>query len=174
MLTALFLFFPRFRAEAFRGLAPPALPPRFGRGKNWPAAAFLFADALLTVSLLTAILIHFFPAAAEAVSPAGLAERFRFGKLAFWGLAVAAAPAYEEILFRGLLAGGLARWMPPWTAVLLTAAAFGAFHGRVAALPTAALSLFLSAAYAKTGTLFAPMALHAAYNAAALALAAVR
>lgn len=171
MLTALLCLFPRFRAAALRDLSAPGWPIRAGRGKNWPAAAFLFADALLTVSLVTAVLLHFFPAAGEAMSPATQAERFRFGNVAFCVLAVAVAPLWEEAVFRGMLAGGLARWTGPVAAVALAAAAFGAMHGAVAALPTAVLSLFLSAAYAKTGTLWGAYALHALYNAAALALA---
>lgn len=170
MLTALLCLFPSFRAAALRDLSAPGWPIRFGRGKNWPATAFLFFDALLTVSLLTAAILHFFPAAADAMSPAGWTERCRFGKAAFLVLVVGVSPVLEEILFRGLLAGGLARWMKPAAAVAITAVVFGASHGAVAALPTAVVSLFLSAAYAKTGTLFAPMALHALYNAAALAL----
>ena len=171
MLTALLCLFPRFRAEALRDLAAPGWPIRFGRGKHWPSAAFLLFDALFTVSLLTAAVLHFCPAAEEAMSPAAQAENFRFGKVAFFFLAVVVAPLWEEAVFRGLLAGGLARWTGPVAAVPLAAVAFGAMHGAVAFLPTAALSLFLSAAYAKTGTLRAPVLLHACYNALALLLA---
>lgn len=171
MLTALLCLFPRFRAEALHDLPAPGWPIRFGRGKHWRSAAFLLVDALFTVSLLTAAILHFFPAAEEAMSPADKAEGFRFGKGAFCFLAVAVAPLWEETVFRGLLAGGLARWTGPVAAVVLAAVAFGAMHGAVAFLPTAALSLFLSAAYAKTGTILGAYALHALYNATALALA---
>jgi len=171
MLTALLFLFPRFRAAALRELSPPPFPPRFGRGRQWPAVALLLPDAFLTVSLLSLAIVSLRPAAAEALSPARLAEGFRFGKAAFWLFATSLVPLYEEFLFRGVLSGGLAPLTGPKPAVVLTALAFGLLHGPVAFLPTAVFSLFLSAAYAKTGSLWAAVALHALYNAAALALA---
>lgn len=44
---------------------------------------------------------------------------------------VVAAPVVEEVIFRGLMLNRLARAMPGWAAVLVSAAIFGACHGEL-------------------------------------------
>ena len=86
--------------------------------------------------------------------------------------AVIDAPVAEEALFRGLLLPVLVRHAGPVAGLALVAASFAALHG-VESLPAlAAFSVALSLAYARTGTLLVPMAMHALFNAANLALVA--
>ncbi|HTB98209.1 MAG TPA: type II CAAX endopeptidase family protein [Terracidiphilus sp.] len=83
----------------------------------------------------------------------------------------ASAAIVEEILFRAFLFRVLSMAIGTWAAVLITAAFFGAMH---AANPGATLSssaaialeagVLLAAAYAITGRLWMPIALHFGWN----------
>lgn len=81
--------------------------------------------------------------ALESLVSAGDAARF-----AWLLVLVALAPAVcEELAFRGVLLGAFARRMPAWSAILVSAALFGAFHlsyeTAIRFLPTAWLGLVL-------------------------------
>jgi len=96
----------------------------------------------------------------------------RTGRASVW-LAVAAAMAVavllEELLFRGLLLGGLsgaAGWMR-WLAALPLSVLFGLLHlpqGRLGVVGAGLLSLVLSALFLLTGGLFAPFVAHYLIN----------
>lgn len=78
-----------------------------------------------------------------------------------------AAPLGEEMLFRGLLQQTLLRRFPK-SGLILASALFGAAHlSLYAFLPTFLLGLMLGTV-CRRHSLFAAMALHGAYNAAAL------
>jgi membrane protease YdiL (CAAX protease family) len=75
------------------------------------------------------------------------------------------APVVEEITFRGLLFGALAPRLGVVASAVLTAVLFGAVHGDLVLFPTlAALGLINAFAYAATGNLWVPIALHAFNN----------
>ena len=86
--------------------------------------------------------------------------------------AVIVAPVAEEALFRGLLLPLLVRHAGAVAGVALTALGFAALHGLESLPALAVFSVALSLAYARTGTLLVPMAMHALFNAANLALVA--
>jgi membrane protease YdiL (CAAX protease family) len=76
------------------------------------------------------------------------------------------APVVEEIIFRGLLFGALAPRLGVVAGALITALLFGAVHGDLVLFPTLAALGFVNAlAYAATGNLWVPIALHALNNA---------
>ena len=101
--------------------------------------------------------------------------------------AVVVAPLSEELLFRGhgqtILRAGLARLggyhptdpdgpapsVPPawatWGAIVLASALFAAVHDPWTWPPIFLLSMGLGWAYERTGNLWAPVAIHAAFNA---------
>lgn len=81
------------------------------------------------------------------------------------GLAVLAAPVFEEFIFRGLLFGGLRRSMGVRQAMLASAAVFAIVHPPLSMLPVFVLGLCAALAYEGTGSLLAPMITHALYNA---------
>ena len=85
------------------------------------------------------------------------------------GLTVLAAPLCEEFIFRGLLQGGLRRSLPAWQAIAFSAALFAIVHPPLSMLPVLVLGLCAGWAYERSGTLAAPMLVHAGYNAAILA-----
>jgi membrane protease YdiL (CAAX protease family) len=87
-----------------------------------------------------------------------------FGMIAVF--AVAIAPPFEELAFRGLLHSGLRTRFRPVHASLLSAFVFAAYHMNLDAIPAIfLLGLFLAYLRERTGGLTAPIAAHACYNA---------
>jgi ABC-2 type transport system permease protein len=84
-------------------------------------------------------------------------------------LAIAAAPIFEEFIFRGLLFGGLRRSMGAIPAILASAAVFAIVHPPASMIPVFGLGLCAAFAYERSKILLAPMLAHAIYNAAVLA-----
>ncbi|MCB9876247.1 MAG: CPBP family intramembrane metalloprotease [Planctomycetes bacterium] len=80
-------------------------------------------------------------------------------------LAVVAAPLIEELLFRGLVFGGLVRSVRPWLAVLWSAGLFMVVHPMHAWLPVGLMGLAAAVIVQRTGFLPAAMVTHAVYNA---------
>lgn len=102
------------------------------------------------------------------------------GVLAIVVSAVLVAAVLEEVLFRGLLQSVLLAWWGPawrWTIVVVAAALFAVIHLGAAswnALPTLfVLGLILGWLYERTGSLWPPILLHAAFNAFNIALVMV-
>lgn len=86
-------------------------------------------------------------------------------------LAVVLAPVVEEILFRGMLLPALAKRFGVTAAVLVTAMVFSSIHAHVPSLvPLFILSASLSLAYLGTGSLVAPMVMHALFNSVTVSL----
>lgn len=86
-------------------------------------------------------------------------------------LIVVVAPLAEEIFFRGFFFGGLRSAMPLVPAALISGALFGSIHlagGNFAAAGLlSVLGVLLAWLYERTGSLWAPIALHAVNNALA-------
>ncbi len=152
---------PRAAVRAELGLALP---------RPWAAVLSLFALAAFAAA---------YDALARRlgrpVAPESMVAAYRTaGWLpAFWLAAVAAAPLFEETLFRGLLLGGLRRSrLGAAGAALLTAAAFALPHLQYDLYDVAAvfvLGLLLAAVRLATGSTLLTIALHAASNLFALA-----
>ncbi len=87
------------------------------------------------------------------------------GLMAF--TAVIVAPLCEEIVFRGYLYPVAKRFCGPWVAAFCTALFFSAAHGALTALlPLFLFGLVLVFLYEKTGSIWAPIAVHFCFNAA--------
>ena len=82
---------------------------------------------------------------------------------------VAAAPIFEEYVYRGVLLRGLLGDVRPAVAILVSAAVFTLSHPPVAVLPVFVLGLATALAYRMTGRLAAPILTHMVYNAVVLA-----
>jgi membrane protease YdiL (CAAX protease family) len=80
-------------------------------------------------------------------------------------LTVAAAPVFEEFIFRGLIFGGLRRTLGLGVSVIASAAIFAIVHPPFAVLPVFVLGLAAALIYDRTRLLIAPIAAHAVYNA---------
>lgn len=85
-------------------------------------------------------------------------------------LVAALAGLAEEVLFRGVLQGELARRLPDFLALVLTSAAFGLAHFLTLsyALLAALAGLYLGTLYWVQGNLLVPIVAHALYDLVAL------
>jgi membrane protease YdiL (CAAX protease family) len=81
-------------------------------------------------------------------------------------LAAAVAPFMEEVVFRGLLYGGLRRARSPMFALVVSSVLFGLVHTPPlsAVLPMVAFGFFLGTLMERTGSLLACFVAHAAFN----------
>jgi membrane protease YdiL (CAAX protease family) len=79
-------------------------------------------------------------------------------------------PVCEEIAFRGLLFGGLRRFMPPAVAMVVSSILFGLLHEPSVVIPVAALGLLLAWSYERSGSLLVPCVIHALHNTVTLAI----
>lgn len=85
--------------------------------------------------------------------------------------AVVVAPLCEEAIFRGYVYPVVKRFAGPWLAAAGSALLFAAAHSHAVGLvPLWGLGLILVAAYERTGSLWAPVAVHACFNGATVGL----
>ncbi|GLH74490.1 hypothetical protein GETHLI_29920 [Geothrix limicola] len=141
-------------------------PGRVGRDLAW-GGAFLSLAVLMvmTVALVSNLILK-----PDQSPQRDLQEMLR--SLSGWGpnlalfLTVAGlAPFFEELMFRGFLLPVLARRQPMALALLLSALLFGAIHLQPAGLPTlGTLGWVMGLAMRQTGSLRAPILVHACWN----------
>ncbi|HEY3320653.1 MAG TPA: type II CAAX endopeptidase family protein [Planctomycetota bacterium] len=91
---------------------------------------------------------------------------------AWWlaGLAVFAAPLFEEYIFRGLVYRGMRSTMRPAVAILASAAIFAIVHPPISALPVFVLGAMAAVAFEKSRLIIAPILAHMVYNAVVVGL----
>jgi membrane protease YdiL (CAAX protease family) len=80
-------------------------------------------------------------------------------------LAIAAAPVFEEFIFRGLIFGGLRRSLSPPIAAVASAAFFAIVHPPAAVIPVFVMGVCAALIYERTRVLVSLMLVHALYNA---------
>lgn len=78
--------------------------------------------------------------------------------------AVAAAPLFEELLFRVMLQSCLTEAMDPLQAILLSSLIFAFSHGEIDAIPLFPLALILGMLFQRTGSYWAVVTAHALFN----------
>jgi membrane protease YdiL (CAAX protease family) len=88
-------------------------------------------------------------------------------------LAVAAAPIFEEFIFRGLIFGGLRRSLGLSASVLASAAIFALVHPAPSVIPVFGLGVAAALVYERTRFLVGPMVVHAVYNGGVVAFQAL-
>lgn len=105
------------------------------------------------------------------------ADSGTLGMLAFAILVAVIAPIAEEIFYRGMVFRALANGVGIWLAAIISGVLFGAVHidsleseRLLQVIPLGLLGIFFAILYAWSGTLFAPIALHATNNALAVAV----
>jgi membrane protease YdiL (CAAX protease family) len=146
-------------------------------GVRWTAGSRRFAAALVVAPALGIALgaaalayaraiVHVLPANGvhEAIAkglPTGDARWFVV-------TAVASAPLFEEIIFRGFMYKALRRSWPGWAAALASGAAFAACHPPVAVAPILVLGIVAAALVEWSTSIIAPVLLHTTYNAVVL------
>jgi membrane protease YdiL (CAAX protease family) len=92
-------------------------------------------------------------------------------RLDYLVIALAAALG-EEVFFRGLVQPGLANWIGPWSALLLTSVLFGAAHwiAPTYSLLATLAGIYLGGFMLVSGNLLVPMIVHFLYDYVALAV----
>jgi membrane protease YdiL (CAAX protease family) len=85
-------------------------------------------------------------------------------------IATVAAPFVEEMVFRGFLFNALLKYMPVWSAAVLSGLIFGISHFSLSAfVPLGCSGIVLAYVYYLSGSLTAAMLTHALFNAVNLA-----
>jgi ABC-2 type transport system permease protein len=133
------------------------------RALLWGVAGGLAAALVGVAYLLVIARLGWFP------SPGGGLALTPTTMIWLGALAVAAAPVFEEFIFRGLIFGGLRRSLGLSGAMLASAAVFAIVHPPISVAPVFFLGLSAALVYERTKMLAAPMAVHAIYNAVILA-----
>lgn len=131
-------------------------------------AAFSGLALWLVSVLVNAVWIQAFGANPQSLIVSVAAHR-GLGALAL-DLATGAvvAPFAEELLFRGLIFGGLWQRLPFFAAASASALLFAAAHGLAVIAPIFVLGIGLAYVYARTGTIWSSMLAHGLVNAISL------
>jgi membrane protease YdiL (CAAX protease family) len=138
-------------------------------GFRRPGRAFLWVVPLGLVAAYAVGIVHDVIVHPEQQAIVSQFPRSLVGALAFILVAVVLAPLFEEIVFRGFLFRGLANSFGWVWAALASAGIFGIAHLQLDVfVPLAALGFFLAWSYRRTGSLWAPIAMHAVFNAIAV------
>lgn len=72
----------------------------------------------------------------------------------------------EELLFRGVIQGGLSGWLGPWPALILASVFFGLMHALTRAyfIVATLMGLYLGLFFMWTGNLLIPILIHFLYD----------
>jgi hypothetical protein len=134
------------------------------RGLAWALTAFA---VYFWVTIVVSLLVSFIPGFnSEQEQNVGFNDVTTVSEyiMAFVGLVIL-PPIFEEVLFRGYLFGRLRRYIGFWFSTIVTSIAFGLVHGQWnVGVDTFVLSIFLCFLREYTGSLWAPMLLHALKN----------
>jgi hypothetical protein len=86
-------------------------------------------------------------------------------------MAVIVAPVAEEFIFRGYFYGVIRRYGGRIPAILTSSLLFAAIHAHLPSMPgLGILAIILCLLYERTGSLWAPIAMHACFNATTIAI----
>ncbi len=150
----------RWRGPVFRALRMTG----YGFERIWRPALVTVAGYLLVIvyTIIVTVLDIDFLKPSESVPTSIL--RDPWGLAIFGFIAVLAAPISEEILFRGLVFGGLVRW-GFWPAALISGIGFSLAHLDPGTLiPFTLIGMALAWAFWSTGSLWDAILAHAFFN----------
>lgn len=138
--------------------------------QGWPKGVLFALGSLLAaypVIIFAASVPHLFGAKSESqdiVQYLQTVTGFQHRVLLIL-MAAVVAPMAEETIFRGYLHGVLRKYAGRWPSILVVSLIFAAMHGHLPALvPLFILAVALSVVYECTGSLWAPMLMHATFN----------
>jgi len=172
-VTVLVVVARRVRVAAWLGL----------RWRGWPHVLWIAPAAVAAMwTLLIALKLGGYMEWMESLGGETAQDTVRFlqssqdplglGLMAF--AAVIVAPICEETVFRGYLYAAAKRFAGPGAAAVCSALLFAVAHGQLATLlPLFVLGLLLVWLYERTGSLWAPVAVHFCFNGATVLLQAI-
>jgi membrane protease YdiL (CAAX protease family) len=146
------------------------------RWKRWPWVFLIAPGAVMVIWLLSGLLYEIgYMDWMESLGAEKMQETVKLlqestnpqalALMAF--AAVVAAPLCEEIVFRGYLYPVAKRFSGQWVAALSSSLLFACAHGSLSALlPLFLFGIVLVYIYEKTGSLWAPVAVHFCFNSA--------
>ena len=166
LVTWLFVFRPRALA-ALPSFIGPDVRRAIGSGIGWGVLAWFGAMAVSAVVVLVLESV--------GVTPEPQAAEQAIASVEPWLVVVAIvilAPIAEEVFFRGVVYNAWLRERGPRWAFIGSSALFAVIHASlVAVLPILLLGMVLAWIYRRTGSLLAPIFLHATFNGMSVALA---
>ncbi len=158
-------------ALLFARLATAPRPRHFGLHgtRFWPAVGWTLL-AWLAFYVLTALwltVIGTDPPEDDIIQQLGVDDS-TVALVAVAILVCVIAPITEEFFFRGYFFGALCNWRGIWPAAIITGIVFGGIHAGSSdvafLLPLAFFGFALCLLYARTGSLYPPIVLHAINN----------
>lgn len=156
VLAVLLVFFLARRRRPLQEVGLHPVPGRAAAGAVG-AAPLLYAVITLALSLLPTAWLQDYSQASAPLS--------NTGTLPFLSVALV-APVVEEVIFRGLIQSRLARALPGWPAVLLSALAFALCHGQPVWMGYAfLLGLVLGIMAWRAGSILPSVITHVVFNA---------
>ena len=156
VLAVLLVFFLARRRRPLQEVGLRPVPGQAAAGAAG-AAPLLYAVITLALSLLPTTWLQDYSQASAPLSNTGV--------LPFLSVALV-APVVEEVIFRGLIQSRLARALPGWPAVLLSALAFALCHGQPVWMGYAfLLGLVLGIMAWRAGSILPSVITHVVFNA---------
>ena len=163
-LVATWLAWRRIPWRVAFGIRLRELPGRFAQGMAYILATM---PVLLVYTLLYQMVLQLtgYETDLQDVAYAMSEEPQLWMRVYFVVFATVIAPVFEEILFRGIGLGVLAKRFGTGVSIAIVSVAFALVHGHVPSLvPLFLLSVAFSTAYILTGSLLVPMVMHALFN----------
>ncbi len=139
------------------------------RRPTWPAVRPVFGAYVLALPLLVVLSMRFRADQAQSLVR-DLSEGDGTFRAAVFLMAVVVTPFFEELVFRGLLQGGLRRYLPPAGAVVVSSLLFALVHPAAVLVPILMLALLLGWAFERTKSVWVPIGVHFLHNGVAFAL----
>lgn len=144
------------------------IDPAAGTRWNWQAAGWGLAGTLPMVGMLPLLVRSSWPPLKRLVSLIEEVAVPLLGRRPVWELALLSllAGVGEELMFRGLLQGGLGRHLGDTWALIAASVVFGMCHAltRTYAVLATLIGLWLGGLWLLAGNLLAPMMTHALYD----------
>ncbi|NEO97759.1 MAG: CPBP family intramembrane metalloprotease [Symploca sp. SIO2E9] len=145
---------------------------RLKLGSNWifwGVGGYLVALPLVIVVSLINQQLWQGQGGSNPILPLALEGRDNVALFVFFLTACAAAPIFEEIIFRGFLLPSLTRYLPVWSSIVASSLLFAIAHLSLSeVLPLATLGIVLGVVYTRSRNLLAPMLLHSLWNSGTL------
>lgn len=135
----------------------------------WGVGGYLVALPLVIVVSLINQQLWQGQGGSNPILPLALEGRDSVALLIFFLTACAAAPIFEEVIFRGFLLPSLTRYLPVWGSIVASSLLFAIAHLSLSeVLPLATLGIVLGIVYTRSRNLLAPMLLHSLWNSGTL------
>ncbi len=139
------------------------------RRPSWPAIRPVLGAYVAALPVLVLLSMKFRADQAQSLV-ADLIDGDGWFRAAVFFMAVVVTPFFEELVFRGLLQGGLRRHLSPTGAVVVSSLLFALVHPAAVLVPILLLAALLGWAFERTKSLWVPIGVHFLHNGVAFAL----